>query len=197
MHTSVAQQAINQIFNDARSFSRWTDRPIEETVIQELYRLVSLGPTSANSSPARFVFVRSREGRDMLAAHVFDANKEKILTAPVTVIIGQDSRFYDEMPKLCPARPQIADMFRSRAPLAEATAARNSSLQAAYLIIAARSLGLDTGPISGFDHAGLDQAFFPDGRVKSNMICSLGYGDPADQSPRLPRLPFEDAARFA
>jgi 3-hydroxypropanoate dehydrogenase len=197
MSTAIAIEALRQLFYDARSFHKWTRRPIEAEVLEDLYRLTALGPTSGNSSPARFVFVRSEEGKTKLARCAMDFNKTNILSAPVTVIVASDTRFYDEMHKLLPARPEMAEMFRAAPPLAEVTAFRNSSLEAGYLILAARALGLDTGPMSGFDNAALDAAFFPDGRFKSNMICSVGYGDAEDQSPRLPRLPFEDAASFA
>jgi len=197
MTSAIAAEALRQLFDGARTFQKWTSRPIDEEVLKELYRLAALGPTSGNCSPARFVFVRSEAGRAKLAECAMGPNKAKILVAPVTVIIASDTRFYDEMYKLFPTRPEMADMFRATPPLAEVTAFRNSSLEAGYLILAARGLGLDTGPMSGFDHAALDAAFFSDGRLKSNLICSLGYGDAEGQWPRLPRLPFEDAASFA
>lgn len=196
MSEPIDQRALDQIFNHARTAQAWQDRPVEEAVLRELYRLVSLGPTSANSSPARFVFVTSPQAKEKLAPLASSTNQAKILAAPVTAIIAQDTRFYEEMHRLFPIRPQMADLFRDTPGLSETTAARNSSMQAAYLIIAARALGLDTGPMSGFDNAAVDEAFFPDGRFKSNMICSLGYADRATSFPRLPRLPFEDAAQI-
>lgn len=174
--SNLTESALDQMFGAARSHSAWIDRGVDEALLREIYRLASLGPTSANCCPARFVFVRTPEAKELLAQHAFDMNKTKVRTAPVIVIVGQDPRFYEQMSRLSPQKPQLAQMFAANAVLADVTAFRNSTLQGAYLLMAARALGLDTGPMSGFDHAGLDAAFFPDGRVKSNFLCCLGYG---------------------
>jgi 3-hydroxypropanoate dehydrogenase len=188
---------LDQLFREARTFNGWTDRDVGEGLIAELYELLKLGPTSANSCPARFVWVRSREGKAKLSALAADNNKAKVLAAPCTVIVGYDLDFADLMPLLFPARGEaIKQVFKEPA-LAESTGFRNSSLQGAYLILAARALGLDCGPMSGFDNAGVDREFFAGTRIKSNFICSLGYGDRSSLFPRLPRLGFEEAGRFA
>ncbi|HEY2402876.1 MAG TPA: malonic semialdehyde reductase [Steroidobacteraceae bacterium] len=196
MNSKLTESALEQMFGAARSHSTWIDRSVEDALLREVYRLASLGPTSANCCPARFVFVRTAPGRELLAQHVFDLNKVKVRTAPVTLIVGQDPRFYEEMGRLCPQRPQFAQLFAGNAALADVTAFRNSTLQGAYVLMAARALGLDTGPMSGFDHPGVDAAFFPDGRVKSNFLCCLGYADSTQLHPRLPRLGFDEACRL-
>jgi 3-hydroxypropanoate dehydrogenase len=190
--------ALDQLFRTARTRNGWTDRPVSEAQIRELYDLLKFGPTSANTSPARFDWVMSAAGKEKLAALAMDNNKPKILAAPVTVIIGHDLDFSDALPKLFPARSKaMQDHFRSSEALAQVTAFRNGSLQGAYLIMAARALGLDCGPMSGFNNEGVDQAFFAGTRIKSNFICSLGYGSDANLFPRNPRLDFEDAGRLA
>ena len=193
MTAALSRPALDQLFETARSQNAWLDEGVDEALMREIYRLASLGPTSANSSPGRFVFVTTEAGKRRLAEHAAEMNKAKVLSAPVTVIIAMDTRFYEEMGKLFPQRPQMGDMFRNAPPLAAENAMRNSSLQGAYLMMAARALGLDAGPMSGFSNATLDADFFPDGRFKSNFICSLGRGDPAGVFPKLPRLSFEDA----
>jgi 3-hydroxypropanoate dehydrogenase len=185
------------LFRDARTYNGWTDRAIDEGLLGRLYELVKLGPTSANSCPARFVWVRSQEGKARLSNSASDNNKSKILAAPCTVIIGYDLDFADRLPQLFPARGELMKEIFKEPQLAEVTAFRNSALQGAYLIIAARALGLDCGPMSGFDHAGVDLEFFSGTNIKSNFICCLGYGDPASLFPRNPRLSFEEAGRFA
>lgn len=188
---------LDLIFRAARSQNKWQDKPVSEVTLRAVYDLMRWGPTSANCSPARFVFVTSPEAREKLAAHVSAANKPKVLGAPVTVIVGYDSKFYDRIPELFPHNPGARAWFAHDAALAEQTALRNSSLQGAYLMIAARALGLDCGPMSGFDAAGVNAAFFPDGQIKANFLCGLGYGDPAGVMERLPRLSFADACRLA
>jgi nitroreductase len=157
-----------------------------------------MGPTSANCCPARFVWVRSPEGKATLSALAMDANRAKILAAPLTVIIGYDLNFADKLPKLLPAAlvERMQAMFKMPG-VAEISAMRNGTLQGAYLMMAARALGLDCGPMSGFDNAGVDNAFFKDSSIKSNFICSLGYGKPNTPFPRSPRLSFEEVGRFA
>lgn len=197
MPAAIPHSAVNQLFNEARTYNEWSEKPVAEQTVREIYDLLKWGPTSGNSCPARFVWVTSSEGKAKLAASAMDSNKPKILAAPVTVIIGYDLAFPDMMPKLNPARGEMMRKIFIQPGVAEVTAMRNGSLQGAYLIIAARALGLDCGPMSGFDNSGVDQAFFSGTRVKSNFICSIGYGKVGTPYPRNPRLTFEEAGRFA
>jgi len=194
---ALPPEALDQIFRSARTYNAWTEGPIEDGVARALYDLLKWGPTSANCSPARFVFVRTPEGKAKLAELAMDMNRAKILAAPLTVIVGNDLDFAAKLPMLLPYAAATYQQYFSQPAVAEATAMRNGTLQGAYLIIAARALGLDCGPMSGFDNAGVDQAFFADTHIRSNFICSLGYGKPDSVFPRLPRLAFEEAARFA
>lgn len=197
MPQRIDAAALDQLFRTARTSNGWSSQPVDDAVIFELYDLVKMGPTSANSTPARFVFVRSDQGKSTLAGLAFGANPAKILSAPVTVIIGSDMDFADEMPTLFPQRgEELKAMFKGT-PMTEPTARRNATLQGAFLILAARALGLDTGPMSGFNNAGVDLAFFADTNIQSNFICSLGYSNGEGLFPRLPRLPFEQVCRFA
>jgi 3-hydroxypropanoate dehydrogenase len=189
--------ALDQLFRTARTHNGWTDRPVTEQQLRELYDLLKFGPTSANGNPARFVWVRSEQGKARLAALAFKTNAAKILAAPVTVIIGYDLNFAAQFTKLFPARAPDMQAVFSDETFAQTTAFRNSSLQGAYLIIAARAMGLDCGPMSGFDNAAVDGEFFPTGRIKSNFICSLGYGSEDRLYPRNPRLSFDEASRLA
>ncbi len=186
---------LGQLFTEARTYYSWADAPVSDADLHTLYDLVKMGPTSANASPARFVFASSTKARAKLAACVSDANKPKVLSAPVTVIIGFDTKFYDKLPELFPPA-DARSWFVGNADLARETAFRNSSLQGAYLILAARALGWDTGPMSGFDKGAVDAAFWAGTDVESNFICSLGKGTTEKLFPRLPRLPFEDVARI-
>jgi 3-hydroxypropanoate dehydrogenase len=196
MSNRVDAQALDQVFRIARTRNGWTEKPVADSQLRELYDLVKLGPTSANSCPARFVWVRTGEGKARLAATASQANKPKILAAPVTVIIGYDLDFAKKLPELFPARGEkMQEVFRDEA-LAQVTALRNSSLQGGYLILAARALGLDTGPMSGFDNERVDSEFFAGTRIKSNFICSVGYGSDENLFPRNPRLSFEEAGRL-
>jgi 3-hydroxypropanoate dehydrogenase len=190
-------QALDQLFLNARTANDWADELIPEDTVHRLYDLLKWGPTSANSCPARFVWVRSAEAKALLASLAMDTNRAKILAAPLTVIIGYDLDFPRTMPKLFPARGEMMKQWFSQPGLAEVTAMRNGSLQGAYLILAARALGLDCGPMSGFENAAVDQAFFAGSRIQSNFICSLGRGKPESVFPRNPRLSFDEAGRFA
>jgi 3-hydroxypropanoate dehydrogenase len=197
MKSALASKDLAQLFTAARTYNGWTDSPVGEPLIRELYDLMKWGPTSANTCPARFVWVRSDAGRQRLAALAWEKNRPKILAAPLTAIIGYDLDFTASLPKLMDAeRAAAMQKTFSQPELAEATAKRNGSLQGAYLILAARSLGLDCAPMSGFDNAAVDKAFFAGTRIQSNFICSLGYGDPASVHPRAPRLSFENAGRI-
>ena len=198
---------LDQLFREARTHSHWLDKPVPDELLRELYDLVKCGPTSANTCPARFVFLRSQKAKERLKPALAHGNIEKVMTAPVTVIVAYDLKFYEKLPKLFPHNPNMAKLFESNPNLVESTARRNSSLQGGYLILAARALGLDCGPLSGFDNAkvdeeffaagreceGCDQEFFPEGHVKSNFLCNLGYGDRSKLYPRHPRLAFEEA----
>ena len=198
---------LDLLFRKARTHNGWLEQPVSDDTLRQLYELMKWGPTSANSSPARIVFVRTREGKERLRPALAAGNVEKVMTAPVTAIIAYDLQFYGKLPRLFPHRPALREQFAAAPDLVEVTARRNSSLQGAYLMMAARALGLDCGPLSGFDHAIVDSAFFgggapcddceqefiPKGHVKSNFMCNLGYGDPAQLFPRLPRLAFDEA----
>lgn len=197
MTAALSDHSLDQIFRSARTFNGWTDRPIEDAKVREIYDLMKWGPTSANCSPARFVWVRSAEGKATLAGLAAEQNKPKILQAPVTVIIGHDLDFARQLPKLLPHNAEVMQRYFAAPGVAEVTAMRNGTLQGAYFIVAARALGLDCGPMSGFDNAGVDKAFFAGTRIQSNFICSIGYGDPASVFPRNPRLGFEEAGRWA
>ena len=197
MKHAIPEEALDQIFRNARTFYGWQTTPIEEAVVRELYELLKWGPTSANSCPARFVWVCSPEGKGRLAALASERNQPKILAAPLTVIVGNDLAFADSLPELMPHNASTMQKMFAQPALAEMTAMRNGSLQAAYLIIAARALGLDCGPMSGFDNAAVDREFFAGTRIQSNMLCCLGYGNPESLFPRNPRLGFERANQFA
>ncbi len=195
-HTPLPDATLDQLFREARSQNGWTDTPVSETLIRAVYDLARMGPTSANCSPARFVFCASPEAKEKLGSFASEANRTKILAAPVTVIIGHDLKFYERIPELFPHNPGAKDWFSGSAALAETTAFRNGTLQGAYFMLAARSLGLDCGPMSGFNNAKVDEAFFAGTTIKSNFICSIGTGDPSKVFGRSPRLAFEDACRI-
>ncbi len=187
--------ALAQLFTQARTRNGWKPDAIPEAVLRELYDLVKFGPTAANATPARFIFVSSPEAKAKLAALSSGSNAPKILAAPVTVIVGYDLDFPETLPKLFPHAPGAKDWFND--PVAkEWGALRNSSLQGGYLLLAARALGLDVGPMSGFDNAGVDAAFFAGTNIKSNFITSIGYGTDEGLFPRNPRLDFEEAAQI-
>jgi 3-hydroxypropanoate dehydrogenase len=197
MTDKLDNPALDQLFRVARTRNAWTESPVTDRQLRELYDLMKFGPTSGNCCPARFVWVRSTEGKSKLAGLASPGNAPKILAAPVTVIVGYDLDFAEQLPKLFPARGK--DMQKSYADplIAQTTAFRNGSLQGAYLIMAARALGLDCGPMSGFNNDAVDSEFFADTRVKSNFICSIGYGSDENLFPRNPRLTFDEAGRFA
>lgn len=196
MNEIINDDGLDLLFRDARSFNSWRDRPISDVTLQALYDLTRMAPTTANSSPARFVFIRSTEGKARLKPHLSEGNQEKTMTAPVTAIIAYDLDFPEKLPELFPHDLTARTWFEGNDTLILETAFRNGSLQGAYMIMAARALGLDCGPMSGFDNAGVDAEFFPDGRVKSNFLCNLGYGDRDDMPPRNPRLSFDAAAQI-
>lgn len=188
--------ALDLILRNARSHNRWIEREVPDVLLHQLYDLLKWGPTSANSSPARIVFVKSAEAKAKLVACMTPNNQAKTGSAAVVAIVGMDMAFYEKLPRLFPATDARA-WFVGNQPLIDATAFRNSSLQGAYLMIAARALGLDCGPMSGFDNGKVDEAFFKGTTVKSNFVCGLGYGDPSKVYPRGPRLEFDEACRIA
>lgn len=184
--------ALDRLFRTARSRNAWLPRPISAATVREIYDLAKWGPTAANSTPGRFVFLRSAAAKERIKPHLMAGNVEKVMTAPCCVIVAYDSRFHDLMPKLFPSR-DMRSVFAGNDALIEETAKRNSTLQGAYLMLAARALGLDCGPMSGFNPAGVDAEFFPDGRWKSNFLCALGYGSEVNLFPRNPRLDLDEA----
>ncbi|MGH7414010.1 MAG: malonic semialdehyde reductase [Candidatus Rokuibacteriota bacterium] len=190
----LSDDGLDLIFRKARTHRAWLDRPVPDALLRQVYELVCLGPTSANCSPMRVLFVKAREAKERLRPCLSPGNVEKTMQAPVTAIIGHDLEFHELLPCLFPTADMRAN-FVGKPELIAATAFRNGSLQGAYLMLAARSLGLDCGGMSGFDNAKVDAEFFPDGRVKSNFLCNLGYGDPAKVGPRAPRLPFDEVCR--
>lgn len=192
MNETLSDQAIDQLFLTARSHNGWLEKPVDDGLLKRLYEVLRQGPTANNCNPARFLFVQSEEGKQRMLPALKGANGEKVLAAPVTVIIAIDTQFIEFLPELFTAY-DLAAMLRDDPAAAATIAFRNGSLQGAYLILAARALGLDCGPMSGFDSARLDQEFFPDGRWKSNFLCSLGYGDREKVRPKAPRLSFEQS----
>ncbi|MEL6362951.1 MAG: malonic semialdehyde reductase [Pseudomonadota bacterium] len=186
--------ALDLIFREARTRNGWEDRTVAQTLIQAVYDLMKWGPTSANCSPARFVFVSSTEGKKRLKPCLMEGNIEKTMTAPCCVIIGHDTEFYEELPKLFP-HTDAKSWFVGNEPLIEETAFRNGTLQGAYFMIAARALGLDCGPMSGFDKEAVDKAFFAGTTIKSNFLCNIGYGTDKDLFERSPRLAFDEACQ--
>jgi len=206
-HTALPDAALDQLFRSARSYYAWQDRPLGDELLRQLYDLMKWAPTSANLSPVRLLFLRSVEAKRRLVPALAPGNVGKVLGAPVTVVVAYDLKFYEKQPKLLPHNPRMRELFARSPELIESTARRNSSLQGAYLMLAARALGLDCGPLSGFDNKkvddeffaggqpcdGADEEFLPEGRIKSNFLCTLGYGDPARLHERLPRLDFKEA----
>jgi len=185
--------ALDILFRNARTQNGWLPTPVTDAELRAVYDVMKWGPTSANCCPARLVFLRTPETKARLLPALSPGNVDKTKAAPVTAIIGYDTRFYELLPKLFPHRPEMADNYKTNATLGQTTAFRNGTLQGAYFMLAARALGLDIGGMSGFDNAKVDAEFFPDGRVKSNFLCNVGHGDPAKIMPRLPRLAFEEA----
>jgi len=186
----LTDQALDQLFRSARSQNGWLDSPVSDEQLQQIYELMKWGPTSANSCPARIVFVKSDEAKERLKPSLQEGNVEKSMTAPVVAIIGMDMEFYEEFGTLFP-HTDAKSWYVGKPEKIQESAFRDSSLQAAYLMVAARSMGLDCGPMSGFDNVVLDAEFFPDGKVKSNFICGIGYGDETKVYPRLARLTYE------
>jgi 3-hydroxypropanoate dehydrogenase len=190
--TPIPKPCLDQLFHEARTHTAWLPIPVPNELLRKTYELASLGPTSANSSPARFVFITTPEAKARLKPAVAAGNVGKTMSAPVNVIMAWDNEFYEKLPRLSP-QADFRAYFVGNQPLIDETAFRNASLESAYFILAARALGLDCGPMSGFDQAKLNAEFFPDGKWKANFLCNLGYGDKAQLRPRNPRLDFEEA----
>jgi len=184
--------ALDQLFLGARSYGVWRDAVVSDALIRQLYELARWGPTATNTCPARFVFVRSSVAKERLKRHLFPGNVDKTMSAPCCVIVAQDMRFAEVLPQLFPSR-DLSAVFAGKDELVAETAFRNASLQGAYLMLSARALGLDCGPMSGFNTETLNKDFFPDGRWRANFLCNIGYGDSSGLFPRNPRLAFEQA----
>ena len=193
----IDASALRQLFDEARTHNAWLDQPVPEHLLHQLYDLMKWGPTSANCSPARIVFVQSQEAKARLAPCMSEGNRAKTLKAPVTAIIGMDMAFYEHLPQLFPHNLDARNWFAGKPEFIASSAMRNSSLQGGYFILAARAMGLDCGPMSGFDADAVNAAFFAGTEVKANFLCNLGYGDASALFPRSPRLSFEQACRIA
>ncbi len=189
---------LNLIFREARTHTVWLDKPVEDELLRRIYDTAKMGPTSANTSPMRVVFVKSPEGKARLKPALAPGNVDKTMAAPVCAIVATDTRFYEFVPKLFPHNPKFGEAFTQpgKEEFTKIHAFRNATLQGAYLIIAARALGLDTGPMSGFDNTKVDEEFFSDGRWKSNFLINIGYGDASKLHPRGPRLSFDEACKI-
>jgi len=205
MTQRLQDEALDLIFREARTHNVWLDKPVPDDLLRQIYDLMKWGPTSANCSPARILFLRTPAAKQRLAPALSPTNLDKTMKAPVTAVIAYDQKFYDNLPRLFPHNQAARGWFANNAPLAETTAFRNGTLQGAYFIIAARSVGLDCGPMSGFDNAKVDSEFFPasaspsgppESQWKSNFLCNLGYGDASKLFPRSPRLDFDEACRL-
>lgn len=195
MKSALSETALKQLFTEARSHHAWHDRPVSEELLKELYELTKWGPTSVNANPMRIVYLTTPEAKAKILPALMGSNVEQVKSAPVTAIIAHDTKFYDFLPKLFPAF-EARSVFASNEALSESTAFRNSSLQGAYFILAARALGLDVCPMSGFDNSTLDKAFFEGSTWRSNFIITLGYGVEEKLYPRGPRLAFDEAVKI-
>ncbi|WP_445145758.1 malonic semialdehyde reductase [Dyella sp. Tek66A03] len=196
MSEMLSEAALDQLFRSARTFNAWLPKDVSDAQLHELYELAKFGPTSANSSPMRLIFMKSKEAKEKLAPFLSESNRAKTMVAPVTAIVATDYAFYEKLPQLFP-HADARSWFVGNQPLIDGTAFRNGSLQGAYVIIAARALGLDCGPMSGFDAAGVDAAFFAGTTVRANFLINIGYGDASrDMFPRSPRLSFDEACRI-
>ncbi|PPC86223.1 MAG: malonic semialdehyde reductase [Hyphomicrobium sp.] len=195
MSTALAATALDQLFLSARTHNAWQTRDVPEALLRQLVDLMKMGPTSVNCSPARIVFVTSPEAKERLKPHLMEGNVDKTMAAPTTAIIATDYKFYDHLPKLFPHTDAKA-WFTGNKEFADTSAFRNGSLQGGYFIMAARALGLDCGPMSGFNNAAVDAEFFTGTEIKSNFLCNLGYGDPAGLRSRSPRFTFDEMARI-
>lgn len=195
MSEILSDTGLDLLFREARTHNGWQDKEVSDVLLQAVFDLAKMGPTSANCSPMRVLYLKSAEAKEKLRPALIEGNVEKTMAAPVVAVIGHDLEFHEHLPKLFPHTDARA-WFQGNDALIEATAFRNGSLQGAYFILAARALGLDCGPMSGFDNAQVDAAFFADSKVKSNFLCNLGYGDPSKLFPRSPRFAFDEVCRI-
>ncbi|SDZ78287.1 malonic semialdehyde reductase [Microbulbifer marinus] len=209
MGDAISSGALDQLFREARTYSHWLDKPVSDETLQQLYDLMKMGPTSANCCPVRIVFIKTKEGKERLRPALNEGNVDKTMAAPVTAIIAHDLKFYEYLPRLFPHAP-AREWYVDNSELAATTAFRNGSLQGGYFILAARALGLDCGPMSGFDNAKVDHEFFgeqgnaaafqqehcPDSHIKSNFLCNLGYGDSEMLHPRGTRFEFSEVCKI-
>jgi 3-hydroxypropanoate dehydrogenase len=196
MTERLGDDALKQLFLDARTHNAWQMKDVPDSLLREMVDLMKMGPTSANCLPARIIFLKSEAAKKRIAPFLSEANRAKSMAAPVCAIVGHDTAFYEHLPRLFPHNQTARTWFEGKPEVIQATVMRNGSLQGAYLMLAARALGLDCGPMSGFDNAGVDKEFFPDGRVKSNFVCNFGYGDPAGLFARSPRFAFDEMAKI-
>jgi len=210
MRQLLSEDGRDLLFRTAHTYTRWQDKPVSDDTLRELYQLLRWAPTSMNCNPVRILFLRTPEAKQRLRPALASGNIDKTMSAPVTAIIGYDLAFYEQLPRLFPQAPSARDMFTNSPEIAETTARRNSSLQGAYFILAARAVGLDCGPMSGFDNAKVDEEFFgmgheqypaekeffTVGHTRSNFLCNLGYGDPTGVFPRNPRFEFEEVCKL-
>ena len=197
MDQSLSDEALNVLFRQARTHTAWLDKAVDDDTLRQIYDLMKFGPTSANSSPARILFLRTREAKQRLLPALSAGNVDKTMAAPATAILAYDLKFFDKLPHLFPKNPAMRDNFVNSPQLAETTAFRNGTLQGGYFILAARALGLDCGPMSGFNNGKVDEEFFSGGsQIISNFLCNLGYGDPTKLYPRSPRLDFDEACQL-
>ena len=196
MSHKIDDEALDILFRKARTHIFWQEKPVSDDLLRQVYDLMKWGPTSANCSPARILFLRTPEAKERLRAALSPTNLDKTMQAPVTAIIAHDLKFYENLPRLFPNNPAAREWFSGNPQLAEVTAFRNGTLQGGYFILAARSLGLDCGPMSGFDNAKVDAEFFAGTSVKSNFLCNVGYGDASKLFPRNPRLDFDEACKL-
>jgi 3-hydroxypropanoate dehydrogenase len=198
MGQPLSGEALDVIFRKAHTHNGWLPKPVDDDLLRQVYDLAKMGPTSANTSPMRVVFVKTAEAKERLKPALMAGNVEKTMAAPVCAIVANDLRFYEYVPRLFPQNPKFAEIFTApgKEEFTRTHAFRNATLQGAYFIVAARALGLDTGPMSGFDNAKVDAEFFPDGRCQSNFLINVGYGDPSKLFPRNPRLEFDEVCKF-